>query len=162
MRFANGYTKRANSINPIHYSTCDLDIKIKECEKIYAANHLPTIYKITPFVHPIHLDETLDEKGYTLIDTTSVQTLNLDHIIEPKLTTVKIFEDILSEWLEDFCRLNDVKDKDKNLMERMLSNIKTTKACISFYDEEQVVACGHGVIERRIHRIIRYRDGKKI
>lgn len=41
LRFAGGYTKRANSINPIYYSTCDLNIKITECEKIYSANHLP-------------------------------------------------------------------------------------------------------------------------
>ncbi|MBO2944096.1 GNAT family N-acetyltransferase [Paenibacillus sp. F411] len=148
LRFADGYTKRANSINPIHYSTCDLNNKIKECEKIYSANRLPTIYKITPFVQPIHLDKTLEELGYTLIDTTSVQTLNLDNTSEPKLTSVIINEDITSLWLEDFCRLNNVKDKDKSVMERMLSNIKTKKAFISFYYQERVVACGLGVIER--------------
>lgn len=38
LRFADGYTKRANSINPIHYSTCNLTIKIKECENIYSAH----------------------------------------------------------------------------------------------------------------------------
>jgi Acetyltransferases len=148
LRFADGYTKRANSINPIHYSTCDLQEKIKECEKIYAAHHLPTIFKITPFVHPVHLDETLEEMGYTLLDTTSVQTLNLDHIGEPKLTSVVINEDATSLWLENFCRFSDVNAKDRNVMERMLSNIKTKKGFISFYYEEQVVACGLGVIER--------------
>lgn len=148
LRFADGYTKRANSINPIHYSTFDFINKIKECEKIYSANLLPTIFKITPFVQPMHLDSTLEEMGYTLIDTVSVQTLNLDNISEPKLTSVMINEDITSMWLENFCRLNNVKDKDKNVMERMLSNIKTKKGFISFYYEEQVIACGLGVIER--------------
>lgn len=148
LRFADGYTKRANSINPIHYSTCNLTIKIKECENIYSAHHLPTIYKITPFIHPMHLDETLEEMGYTLIDTTSVQTLNLDNISEPKLTSVIINEEITSGWLEDFCRLNHVQNKDKYVMERMLSNIKTKKGFISFYYEEQFVACGLGVIGR--------------
>jgi len=148
LRFANGYTKRANSINPIHYSTCDLNIKIKECENIYSANHLPTIYKITPFVHPINLDGTLEEMDYSLLDTTSVQTLILDNISEPQLTSVKINEVVTADWLEDYCRLNNVKDKDKDVMERMLSNIKTKKGFISFYYEEQVIACGLGVIER--------------
>lgn len=148
LRFADGYTKRANSINPIYDSTCDLNTKIKECENIYSANHLPTIYKITPFVHPIDLDVTLEEKGYTLIDTTSVQTLNLDNISEPELTSVIINEDITSAWLKDYCRLNNVGDRDKKVMERMLSNIKTKKGFISFYYEDQVVACGLGVIER--------------
>jgi len=53
----------------------------------------------------VHLDETLEEMGYTLLDTTSVQTLNLDHIGEPKLTSVVINEDATSLWLENFCRL---------------------------------------------------------
>jgi len=148
LRFANGYTKRANSINPIHYSTCDLNLKIKECENIYSANHLPTTYKISPFIHPINLDNTLEEMGYSVIDTTSVQTLNLDYITKPHLTSVKISEDVTADWIEDFCRLNNVKDKNKEVMERTLSNIKTKKGFISFYYEERVVACGLGVIER--------------
>jgi ribosomal protein S18 acetylase RimI-like enzyme len=82
------------------------------------------------------------------LDTTSVQTLNLDHIGEPKLTSVVINEDATSLWLENFCRLNNVNAKYRNVMERMLSNIKTKKGFISFYYEEQVVACGLGVIER--------------
>lgn len=51
LRFADGYTKRANSVNPIHYSTLDLNEKIDVCEKIYLNNNMPTIFKITPFVH---------------------------------------------------------------------------------------------------------------
>ncbi|MFD0620504.1 GNAT family N-acetyltransferase [Paenibacillus sp. GCM10027629] len=148
LRFADGYTKRANSINPIHYSTYDLNNKIEECEKIYSANNLPTTYKITPFVHPINLDGSLEGKGYSVIDTTSVQTLKLDNIIEPELTSVRIYENITADWLENFCRLNNVKDKDKHVMERMLSNIKTKKGFVSLYYEEKVIACGLGVIER--------------
>jgi GNAT superfamily N-acetyltransferase len=148
LRFADGYTKRANSINPIHCSTYDLSAKIEHCEKIYTANHLPTTYKITPFVQPAHLDRTLEEMGYSLIDTTSVQTLKLDRISEPALTSVIIEEDINAVWREDFCRLNHVKPGDKNVLERMLSNIKTKKGFISLYYEEQVIACGLGVIER--------------
>jgi len=148
LRFADGYTKRANSVNPIYDSTYDLYEKIKHCEHIYSANRLPTIFKITPFVHPGDLDATLDEMGYKLIDTTSVQTLKLDAINEPKLTSATIDEDITSEWLDHFCRLQNAKDKDKHVMARMLSNIRTKKGFITFYFEDQVVACGLGVIER--------------
>lgn len=35
LRFADGYTKRANSIQPLYHSTCGADEKIKTCEKIY-------------------------------------------------------------------------------------------------------------------------------
>lgn len=148
LRFADGYTKRANSIQPLYHSTCGADEKIKTCEKIYSANQLPTIFKMTPFIQPPNLDAILEAKGYSVMDITSVQTLDLANISEPKLTSVKIDEKITTEWLSDFCRLNHVNDKHKPTMERMLSNIKTKKGFISFYHNEQVIACGLGVIER--------------
>lgn len=148
LRFADGYTKRANSINPIYASSYDVDLKIEECENMYAANHLPTVFKITPSIHPANLDSILEKKGYNVIDCTSVQTLNLDHVIPPTLDTVTIEEQWTDTWLDNFCRLNQVKDHNKKTMKQMLSNIKTKKAFISLYHEEQVIACGLGVIER--------------
>ncbi|ALP35991.1 acetyltransferase [Paenibacillus sp. IHB B 3084] len=148
LRFADGYTKRANSINPIHYSTFDLDHKIEECENLFSDRNLPATYKITPFIHPEHLDRILEEKGYSLIDPTSVQTLKLDNLSSPQLNSVKIDEHMNEEWLAHFCRLNHVKDHHKGIMERMLSNIITKKGFISLYDNNQVIACGLGIIER--------------
>jgi len=148
LRFADGYTKRANSVNPIHYSTCDLNVKINECENLYSANGLPTVYKITPFVHPAVLDFVLEERGYSLVEPTSVQTVKLDRLREPTHASVRISEDISAEWLNDFCRLSGTSDKNKSVMERMYSNIKTKKGFVSLYLEERVVACGLGVIER--------------
>lgn len=150
LRFADGYTKRANSIHPIHYSTCDLDTKIKACETIYTAQQLPTIYKITPFVQPADLDHTLGKLGYALVDPTSVQTLKLDgiRVDHPSNLAVAIHEEHTVGWLDDFCRLSNMKEQDKSIMGRMLTNIRTKKGFISLYVENQVIACGLGVIER--------------
>ncbi|GAK41770.1 N-acetyltransferase GCN5 [Paenibacillus sp. TCA20] len=62
LRFANGFTKRANSIHPLYHSTGETLHKITECEKLYAANGLPAVFKITPFIHPAELDSTLDQE----------------------------------------------------------------------------------------------------
>ena len=148
LRFAKGYTKRANSVNPIHYSTFDLNQKIEECEKIYSNNDLRTTFKITPFVKPANLDDILEEKGYSPIDYTSVQTLDLEGVPEPTLLSVKLEENMNLEWLDHFCRLNHVEEKHRGTMMQMLSNIPTKKCFISLYNQEQVVACGLGVIER--------------
>ncbi len=147
LRFADGYTKRANSVNPIYASTIDVYQKIIECEKLYASHQLPTIFKISPFVQPSNLDEVLEKMGYTLVDPVSVQMVDLDQISAPRLTSVTIDEDLTPAWVEHFCRLQNVQ-KYRNVMERMLSNIRTKKGFISFYVEDQVVACGLGVIER--------------
>lgn len=149
LRFADGYTKRANSISPIYASSYDVELKIEQCENMYTSNHLPTIFKITPCNHPADLDHILESKGYSVLDMTSVQTLNLDHIISPSsLDTVTIEEQVTDTWLENFHRLNQIEDHNMKTMKRMLSNIKTKKAFMSLYYEEQVIACGLGVIER--------------
>ncbi|WP_408011335.1 GNAT family N-acetyltransferase [Pseudalkalibacillus sp. A8] len=153
LRFSNGYTIYANSISSIYYSTYDLNQKIEECEKIYANNDLCPTFKITPFIKPENLDDILEEKGYTLVDFRgtpyiSVQTMELDGIIEPTLHSVKLDEKINAEWLDHFCRLNNVEEKNKDTMIQMLSNIATKKCLVSLYKKDDVVACGLGVIER--------------
>ncbi|WP_339184019.1 GNAT family N-acetyltransferase [Oceanobacillus sp. FSL W7-1293] len=148
LRFANGYTKRANSIQPIFYSTYELEQKIDACEKIYSEKNLRTIFKITPFIQPENLDDILKEQAYSLMDYTSVQTIALDTISEPTLHSVSIDEKINREWLDRFCQLNNVEEKNKDTMLQMLSNIITRKCFISLYYNEEVIACGLGVIER--------------
>ena len=44
LRFAEGYTKRANSVNPLYGSSLDVSEKVDICEELYAA------YDITLFV----------------------------------------------------------------------------------------------------------------
>ncbi|WP_339239602.1 GNAT family N-acetyltransferase [Paenibacillus sp. FSL R5-0517] len=148
LRFAKGYTKRANSIQPIYYSTLDVHEKIEECERIYASNQLSTIFKITPFIQPDHLDQLLQDKGYAVVDLTRIQTRSLDDIKEPVHQAVQIDEKLTIAWLDHFCRLNKVNNLQRETTELMLNNIRTKAGFISLLLDGQVVACGFGVIER--------------
>ncbi len=74
--------------------------------------------------------------------------MKLDNLSSPQINSVIIAEHMNEEWLAHFCRLNHVKDHHKGIMERMLSNIITKKGFISLYDNDQVIACGLGIIER--------------
>lgn len=150
LRLAEGYTKRANSISPLYASTLDIDHKIEACEQIYAANQLSAVYKITPFVKPAHLDQMLEDKGHSLLDPTIVQTLNLEKLKKPQIASVTITEDVNEAWIAHYCRLNLIDDRYKSIMKRMLSNIRTKKAFISLYENDRVIACGLGVIERNV------------
>ncbi|WP_028544412.1 GNAT family N-acetyltransferase [Paenibacillus taiwanensis] len=148
LRFAEGYTKRANSIQPLYNSTLDLNTKIAQCESIYSAHQLQTTFKITPYVQPPNLDDVLQNKGYSILDPTSVQTLALNQLNEPLLHSVTIEEQLDTEWINNYCKLNRVAAKQKDIMKRLLSNIQTKTGFITLYFEDQVVACGLGVIER--------------
>ncbi len=63
LRFAEGHTRRANSVNPIGPSTRDLREKIAQCEALYRAEGLPTIFRLAPVADP-GLDAILTALGY--------------------------------------------------------------------------------------------------
>jgi len=94
LRFADGYTKRANSINPIYSSNEDLTDKIEIAEQMYRKRNLKVVYKMTQQVSPEHLDRTLEENGYSLDGLTSVQILSLQDLeVEIKYRAI-IYNDL--------------------------------------------------------------------
>lgn len=150
LRFANGYTKRANSINPIYGSNENIDEKISYCEKLYASHRLKTVFKITPFIHPKNLDDVLNSKGYTVVDPTSVQRLDLaQDVKQPTIQSVRIDDHVNDEWIDLFCLLNSVDEKHKPTMKQMLSNRCSEKGFFSLLHNGEVVACGIGILERK-------------
>jgi GNAT superfamily N-acetyltransferase len=63
LRFADGHTRRANSVNPVSPGTRELKSKVAYCEKVYAARGLPAIFRVPTFAEP-RLDDVLVALGY--------------------------------------------------------------------------------------------------
>lgn len=147
LRIADGYTRRANSINPLFDSAYHLDQKIELCEKIYLERNLNVVYKMTPSVCPNHLNEVLANKGYLAHGYTSVQLLELNQLEKPSILSIKRYETMNEVWLSDYCRLNNVNEINRSIMKRMLSSIVPKTCFISLLKEDIVIACGLGVVE---------------
>ena len=75
LRFAEGYTKRANSVNIVGESGVLFADKVSYCEAAYAKHNLPTVFKIAPMA--AELDGVLEDKGYSAVDKTNVMTVDL-------------------------------------------------------------------------------------
>lgn len=148
LRFSEGYTKRANSINPIFSSTLNIDEKIEYCEHLYGAKKLPIVYKMTDTCHPKNLDTILESKGYIKIDDTSVQVLDLATYKACDFEGVDIEDDFSLNWLDSFADCSNTRDQSKiRIMTKMLQNIIGEKICVKINFEHKTVACGFGVIE---------------
>ena len=52
LRLLRGKAKRARSVNAVYPSRLPLAGKIEYCERLYRANALPAIFRITPFSEP--------------------------------------------------------------------------------------------------------------
>ncbi len=57
--FAGGYTRRANSVNPLYLSVLPLEEKLPACEALYSRQGLPICYKMTDASQSAGLDQTL-------------------------------------------------------------------------------------------------------
>lgn len=147
LRFADGYTKRANSVNPLHPSTLDPEEKIAFCEMIYQGQKLDVVYKLTSATHPGNLDEALSAKGYRKDSPTSVQLLELDSRDLKLADGVELKASLSDPWLDAFCRMNAVNDRQRESLRRILVNIIPQRCFASLTVDSKVIAVGLGVLQ---------------
>src|ERR1051325_10972334 len=147
IRFANGYTKRANSVNPLYSSNIDIGEKLSFCESLYREQSLPTVFKLTAAVHPHDLDDRLDKRGYKKDSPTSVQTVDLEISDLQVSSTAELQESLSDDWLWNFCAMSAVSDAHRNTLREILTNIIPRHCFVALTSNGRVVACGLGVLQ---------------
>ena len=147
LRFADGYTRRSNSVNPVYGSSYDAREKIAHCEALYRANGQNIAFRLTDAVYPPALGEILADQGYNRSTPTSVQTLDLTHIdtrfdgnlhIEPRLT---------ESWLADFTRINGTSERHLTTVKKILEIVYPPACFLTLHQNSETVAAGLGVCD---------------
>lgn len=147
LRFADGYTRRANSVNPLYSGTLDTHEKIAYCERLYHNRNQRVVFKLTNAVQPSNLDDVLSKHGYAYEAPTGVHTLSLDNLPQPQLANVIIHDEPTEDWLTAFCDLNAVATRYALTLERMLSGILPRAGYMALYEGDAMVAVGLGVVD---------------
>jgi len=147
LRFAEGYTKRSNSINPIYGHTLELDAKIRACEKQYEQQGIRTIFKITPFSQPASLDEELASRGYELIDRTIVKTVRLADVLSPSHADIRLENMPAEDWLDVLTLFSGLTEEQRSITRKMLEQLALEKCFATLLENGLPVACGFAVIE---------------
>lgn len=146
LRFAKGYTKRANSINPVYGGTLNLEHKIAICEKLYRDRGLPVIFRLTSFGAPPGLDDLLAQRGYRYIDRSLTMCADLRERDLTGAPTLR--EEALDKWLELFRTLSEEVEAPRlDTHQAMLQRIPARGYFASLVDAGHVVSCGLGVLE---------------
>jgi N-acetylglutamate synthase len=147
LRFADGYTKRANSVNPLYFSNLAIDEKIHFCEFVYQKRNLPVVFKMTSSVYPLDLDRQLHARGYQIDSATSVQTIDLNAVNLPRNVEAEFQDELSDAWLENYCRMNAVPSLHRKTLEKILVNIVPKHSFVSIKSNKRIVACGLGVLQ---------------
>lgn len=147
LRFANGYTRRANSVNPVYVSSIDLNTKISHCEGIYTQRGLRTIFKLTVDVFPPDLDSVLENRGYAREAETSVQILMLDSFKPEVDERVHINRQVDGTWLDAFFHMSGADVKYRDTLSSILARGSQDRCFAQIEHSGKIVACGVGVRE---------------
>lgn len=148
LRFADGYSKRSNSVNPLYESSYDMDQKISYCEQLYKEKGQATVFKVLPFEESAGLDAKLEERGYELVDHSLVKSTSLHDLEPPVYDDVVITTELTTYWLNTIAELQHLNESQKETTRRMMADQPLRKAFVVVRSEGAPVACGMAVIEQ--------------
>jgi N-acetylglutamate synthase len=147
LRFAEGHTKRSNSVNPLYASTIPLDAKIEACEGLYRGRGLSCAFKLLGLGAHGELDSRLEGRGYERLDETSVRVMDLGGLEHREAEGLELREDFSGEWLEGQCRCSRAEGK-RDIVGRILGNLICDKVVVAKRLGKDLVGFGYGAIDR--------------
>ena len=153
LRFAEGYTRRANSVQPLYPAMQEGNFveRIEHCENLYASvRRQNVVFKMTDAALPHDLDTVLAERGYNREADTSVQTLNLYSFSPPILEEqVTIHSQVSEEWLAAYTQMANIAVHHQPALRQMLSNIVVPMTAFAILRRNgEIAAVGMAVTER--------------
>jgi ribosomal protein S18 acetylase RimI-like enzyme len=147
LRFSNGYSYRANSVNMLYASTLDLPAKVLECERRYHAHGLPAVFKLTDEADPA-LAQHLTRQGYRAMMPTHVMTAPLTRDYPAKHTFVAApYAD--EAWNDAYFAFSAYDNPlHVRTARQMMACVKNPAVFGRIILDNQTVACGSAVVER--------------
>jgi N-acetylglutamate synthase len=151
LRFAEGHTRRANSVNPMRLGTQRLRDKIAHCEKLYERAGLPTIFRIIGSLEP-GLGEALDAQGYGSVEDETV-VVHLDFARRaPGAAGAEISETVPSEeWLDAHARCTGIGETAQRSQRKILQALAVPAVFTAVRaDDGRLASLAFGAVHERI------------
>lgn len=145
LRFARGFTKRANSVVPLYPSRLPAAEKIRYCENLYARERLTTTFRLTSILDNLSLDEALAARGYERVDPTLVMSCALNP--STFSTDARVREVTQAEWLKLYASFADLPAAAQALHAALLSGIRTDRQFAVLTEGGAPRACGLAVTD---------------
>jgi N-acetylglutamate synthase len=145
LRFAQGHTKRANSVNALS-AGARLDDIVDIALPLYRQFELPLIFRLTPLV-PARFDATLESRGFVLADPTLVLTRRLEGPIaaDPAVT---LSERATPDWLHGVDEAAHLSHTARQTHRTMLAALRLPAAFATLSEDGVPQGYGFAVYDR--------------
>jgi len=148
LRFANGYTRRANSVATLYPGDFQPAEKIGYCEQLYGLYGRTPIFKLTPASLP-DLDTMLDDRGYQRDAASLVMFLpDVASVPVPEYPDIQIYAALNPSWTADYIALSGTNPDHVPTMTQMLANVRFPQAFVTLCHEGAPIAVGMATVER--------------
>lgn len=144
-RFADGYTKRANSVTVLDRLGSDVEEKITYCESEYRTRKQNPIFRLLSFTDPEVLDCKLAARGYQLVDPCLVMGLTLSG--RSLNDASYLSRESLDNWLVAYHDLKASGEQPSAIHRQILTKIQSKTLFVLLKHEQEIFACGIGVLE---------------
>ncbi len=146
LRFADGYTKRANSLNAWQ-PTVPLEAILDHATALYAARGLPLVVRLSPLASDAD-DAALARRGFARLDETIVMTASLTPGQHDPQPSVYVESAPSGPWLDGFATANDVPAVRRAIHDRIVSIIPPPAAFAQLDLDGAPAAWGLAAYER--------------
>jgi len=143
IRFANGYTRRSNSVTPLSTGTIDVRDKVRFCQEFYRSKGLPTVFKLTSASQPPGLDAALAGAGFHSTSGAIIKTAQLGLI--PTTSDLRVIEAQPDRWVESLAHLGYVAPKHMETLRAIVEAIALPRHLALLVEGRQVIASGLAV-----------------
>jgi len=151
-RFAEGYTKRANSVNriasPFPSPFPSPEGLIPACEALYRERGLPAIFRLIDCEESSALDGLLAQCGYEVRDPTAVMIAPAADVAGDDPPGDGLVRLELDAWLDVYVQLSQASPQTKPAHRRILQSIPAPRLFAAILVDGVPVACGMGVLDR--------------
>jgi len=144
LRFAEGCTKRSNSVNAAIPVRENISETVAHCESLYRRKNLPTIFRMLSFVDNAELDFHLADQGYIFTEPSLVLVQSLGAAPEPTMNPISLDR---NAWLEIFEEIAEVSPEKRTTHAKIIDQVPATSLFTILEREGLPVACGLGVIQ---------------
>jgi N-acetylglutamate synthase len=149
LRFSEGLTRRANSVNPLRGPRETADGLIAACQALYHRRQLPTIFRLPSIIDP-DLDGRLDEAGYGSEGESCVRYGDLTALEAANDSAVQLLSRPTREWFAAMAALQKHTTEQRRTYRRITGAIAVPAAFAGLAIDGQFVALAYGAIHDRL------------
>jgi len=141
VRFAHGYSKRANSANPLVMPARLTPDRLDAIERFYSDRGAKPIVRLPEIRDIAAADGMLDARGYVVVDRSRVMTLPTTSMVSDGCALLPDAE----TWLDVFQALTGEDGAQTAGHRRILNAMTGQRAFATVRDSGRIAACGLGV-----------------